>query len=109
VYDPWYAGSYSYGSYGGYGYGGYGGYGGQAYDEGAVRLKISPRDAQVLVNGYHVGVVDEFDGTFQRLRLPEGPHEIDVQLVGFEPLAFKVYVTRDRTLTLRGELQPRRP
>jgi hypothetical protein len=67
---------------------------------------VKPREAQVFVDGYYVGIVDEFDGSFQRLRLEEGPHVIEVRLAGHESQEFKVYVTRDRTLTLRGELQP---
>jgi hypothetical protein len=98
-YDPWYAGApYGYGY--GYGYGS-----GRAYDEGAVRLKFKPREAQVFVDGYYVGLVDEFDGTFQRLRLEEGPHRIEIRLDGFRPQEFNVYVTSDRTMTLQGDLQ----
>ena len=36
----------------------------------SARLEVKPRDAQVYVDGYYVGVVDEFDGVFQRLDLP---------------------------------------
>jgi hypothetical protein len=99
-YDPWapWAWTPSPYSYGGWG---------RAYSEtGAVRLKVRPREAQVFVDGYYVGIVDEFDGRFQRLRLEDGPHQIEVRLPGYEPLDFKVYVTLDRTLTLRGELRP---
>jgi hypothetical protein len=104
-YDPWWGG-YNWG-YPGYGYGyGAGGYApGPGYETGAVRLKIKPREAQVFVDGYYAGVVDEFDGAFQRLRLEEGPHTIQVRLDDHEPLEFKVYVVYDRTTTLRGELQ----
>ena len=48
----------------------YGGY----YDQtGAARLQVSPKEAQVFVDGYYVGVADEFDGTMQRLRVERGP------------------------------------
>jgi hypothetical protein len=100
-YDPWWGG-YN------WGYPGYG-YGGAVYsssdDTGALRLKVKPREAQVFVDGYYSGIVDEFDGAFQRLRLEEGPHTVQVRLDGYEPLEFKVYVVYDRTTTLRGELQ----
>ncbi|MGE3843833.1 MAG: PEGA domain-containing protein [Vicinamibacterales bacterium] len=100
-YDPFYSGAYGYGY--GYGYGG----GARYYDDtGSVRLKVTPRQAQVLVDGYFVGVVDDFDGTFQRLRLEEGPHTIQVRLAGFLPIDFPVYVTVDRTITLNGVLEP---
>ena len=34
---------------------------------GSIRLKVKPTDAQVYVDGYFMGVVDSFDGSFQRL------------------------------------------
>ena len=58
----------------------------------------------MFVDGYYVGVVDEFDGAFQRLRIEEGPHKVEVRLEGFESQAFNIYVTPDRTVTLQGEL-----
>ncbi len=73
---------------------------------GAIRLKVTPREAQVFVDGYFAGTVDDFDGTFQRLRLEEGPHTISVRLDGYEPLEFKAYVTADVTITLPGQLRP---
>ena len=36
---------------------------------GDVRLMVRPRDAAVYVDGYYAGVVDDFDGVFQRLTL----------------------------------------
>ena len=29
---------------------------------GGLRLRVEPKDAQVFVDGYYAGVVDEFDG-----------------------------------------------
>lgn len=87
-----------------YGYG-YGYYAGQE-DLGSVRLKVKPRHAQVFVDGGYVGVVDEFDGVFQKLRLQVGPHRIEVRLEGHEPLTFQVYVSAGHTVVLTGELQP---
>lgn len=98
--------------YGGWGYAPYAfgqGYAGNYYDVGAVRLLIKPRDAQVFVDGFYVGVVDEFDGRFQKLKLDEGPHRIEVKKDGFETLRFDVRVTFDQTIKLRGELQPVAP
>ena len=82
---PWYSYPYFYGPYGypGYPYG-YGGPWGYRYydDYASVRVLASPRDAQVYVDGYFVGVVDDFDGVFQRLRVPPGGHEITLHLNG---------------------------
>jgi hypothetical protein len=109
-YDP-------YGPYGGYGYGPYGGYDpyggypypqygyGRQYDEGALRLKIKPSSAAVYVDGYYAGVVDDFNGLFQRLHLDAGPHRIEVRAPGYESLMFDVRIEPDRTTTYRGELK----
>ena len=115
-------------SYGGYGYGGYGfgGYYGGYYDpygpgfgypvpgyaqylgfyeEGALKLKVRPRAASVYVDGYYTGIVDSFDGLFQRLRIEAGPHRIEVHAPGFESLTFDVRIEPGRTTTYHGELE----
>lgn len=111
-YDPFWSGSYGYGSYGygGYGYGGgyYSGSGGysQTYqDTGALRLKLKPREAEVYVDGYYVGVVDSFDGMFQKLRLDGGGHRVEVRADGYAPLQFDVLITPGETVTYKGEME----
>jgi hypothetical protein len=108
-YDPWWwGGGYGY-PYGGYGYGGYGGaYSSSAYygDYGKLRLKVKPRDAQVYVDGYFSGVVDSFDGVFQRLPLKAGPHRIEIRKDGFQTLSFEVMIVPEETVTYTGELIP---
>jgi hypothetical protein len=100
-YDPWYGGYPSYGGYTGYPQDSY-----TAFDdEGKLRLKLKPRDAEVYVDGYYAGIVDEFDGIFQRLRLDSGPHRIEVRAAGYEPLTFEVRITPDHTTTYQGEMK----
>lgn len=95
-YDPWwYNDDPGYGYSDGYGYG---------YD-GALRLKMRPREAAVYVDGYYAGRVDDFDGVFQRLRVESGPHRIEVRLDGFEPLMFELRIQPDRTITYKGDLK----
>jgi hypothetical protein len=93
-YGPWYG-------YGGYRYppSSYG------FGDGSLRLKVKPRDAQVYVDGYYVGIVDEFDGVFQRLHLEAGPHRIEIRAPGFETLTFDVQIRWDDTTTFEGELR----
>jgi hypothetical protein len=93
---------YAYG-YPGYGYGPSAGYGyysivpGHAY--GAVRIVDAPRDAQVFVDGYYAGVVDDYDGVFQHLNLEAGAHRIEIQIQGEPPISFDVRVRPGETLT----------
>ena len=104
-YDPytWYPPSY----YQGYGYGG--GYVPNSFFSGELRLSVTPRVADVYVDGYFAGRVDEFDGVFQSLRLEEGPHHVQITAPGYLPLDFDVRIDADRKITYRGALQPYRP
>jgi hypothetical protein len=101
---------YPYG-YGGYGYPGYaygypgygyvgGGYAGSSY--GGVRITDAPRDAGVYADGYYVGTVDDFDGTFQRLNLEAGSHHIEIVPQGQQPIAFDVNIRPGQTITYRA-------
>ena len=109
-YDPfWYdpLGAYGYGGYpysGGYG-GGSGYYRSRGYDTGSLRLKVQPRDAKVYVDGYFVGVIDSFDGVFQKLAVEAGTHRVEIRADGYEPAQFEVMVTPGETITYKGELK----
>lgn len=84
VYPPWY------GPWGSpYGYGGYPyPYPGQYpyrydSDEADLRIQTTPRETEVYVDGARAGIVDDFDGIFQRLHLRPGDHEITLYLAGY--------------------------
>ncbi|HEV8397780.1 MAG TPA: PEGA domain-containing protein [Vicinamibacterales bacterium] len=76
------------------------------YDLGKLRLDIDQRDAEVYIDGYYAGVIDDFDGRLQGLRLEPGNYQVEVALPGFEPLEFDVHITPGRTTTYRGSLLP---
>ena len=91
---------------------------GGAYDlTSSVRLQVSPKEADVFVDGYYAGQVDEFDGTFQRLRVEPGEHEIQLFLPGHRLYTQKVYLQPGNTFKVRhtmervaaGEAEPLRP
>ncbi len=73
---------------------------------GTLRLQVAPRQAQVFVDGAHAGVVDDFDGTFQRLTLPTGSHEIEITLDGHRTFREKVLISPRSTHHVRHRLQP---
>lgn len=75
-----------------------------AAPQGALRLKVKPRDAQVWVDGYYVGIVDDYDGVFQRLHLAWGPHHVEVRAPEYESLILDVQIRADQTTTYRGDL-----
>lgn len=96
-YTPWY---YPYGYYPPYGYP----YLYESY--GSVRLDVDQKDASVLVDGFYVGIVDDFDGIFQRLNLKVGRHHIEIAAVGYETLVFEVNILAGRTITYRQSMVP---
>jgi hypothetical protein len=58
----------------------------------------------VFVDGYYVGIVDDFDGVFQHVNLEAGEHRIEVRAPGYdEAISFDVYVQPGRTITLRAD------
>ncbi len=114
-YPPYYGyRSYGYGYYPPY-YGYCSGYG-SSYDRGyygngpqltgTLRVNVTPGHAQVFVDGYFVGSVDDFDGVSQRLRLEEGTHQIEIRADGYEPLLFDVRIGIGETITYEGDLRP---
>jgi hypothetical protein len=109
-YDPFFGGGYGYGYPGDYGYVSGGGSGGYSVseshrDNGSLRLKINPRDAQIYIDGFYVGVVDSYDGAFQKLGLEGGSHKVELKADGYEPLQFDVLVTPGETATYKGEMK----
>jgi hypothetical protein len=96
--DPWY-GFPPYGPYP-YPYRYYG------YPEASVHVEVTPKNAEVYIDGYYAGVVDDYDGTFQRLRVEPGEHEIEIYADGFRPFHQKVYLAVDRTFKIKQALQP---
>jgi len=106
LYDPWYQGYYGYGyrsAY--YQYPIYGP--GRYYDQsGSVRLQVSPREAEVFVDGYYAGTVDEFDGVFQRLNIAPGEHEIELYLSGHRSFSQRFYLQPGKSFNIRHTMEP---
>ena len=115
-YDPFLFGAMGYSSYygAGGGYAGSGGYaessGGGSYvphyqGAGSLRLKIKPADAKVYIDGYYVGMVDSFDGVFQKLNVDAGPHKVELRADGYQTTEFDVVVTPGDTATYKGDMK----
>ena len=70
---------------------------------GGLRITGAPREAQVFADGYYVGIVNDFDGIFQHLNLEAGGHRIEIEVPGYQTVAFDVMVQPGRTTTLRAD------
>jgi len=74
-----------------------------------VRLQVTPRAAAVYVDGFYAGIVDDFDGFFERLPLLPGGHTIALYLEGFRTIRRSVYLSPGSELSIREALLPLPP
>jgi hypothetical protein len=74
-----------------------------------VRLQVTPRETAVYVDGFYAGIVDDFDGFFQRLPLLSGGHTIALYLEGFGTITRRVYLSPGSDLSIRETLVPLPP
>ncbi len=79
------------------------------YSDSSVRLQVAPKAAEVYVDGYYAGTVDDYDGAFQRLRLESGGHELMIWADGFRTVRLKILLQPNQTFTVRQNLQPLQP
>jgi len=98
-YDPFFPGWYPvYGQYG------YPGYYYRAWS--SARIEVKPKEAQVYLDGYFVGIVDQFDGVFQRLDVPPGEHELTVYLPGYRSYHERILFRPGQSYHIRAALEP---
>jgi hypothetical protein len=104
---PWYPYPYYYPSFyyqypWGYPYG----YGYRiAPPDSALRLEITPKQAEVYIDGYYAGIVDDFDGTFQRLRVAPGQHELTLYYEGYKTVHQQLNLTADSTFKVKYTME----
>ncbi|MEZ5318054.1 MAG: PEGA domain-containing protein [Vicinamibacterales bacterium] len=105
----WYPG---FGFYDPYWYGQWGPYGPYGYRvlpidrRASLRIDAKPRDAQVFVDGYSAGVVDQYDGIFQRLNLEPGGHDLTLYLPGFQTVTESIYLGPGEDRRIKIDLAP---
>jgi PEGA domain len=73
--------------------------------EASVKFEVKPNQAEVYVDGYYAGIVDDFDGAFQRLHVAPGEHEIELYLDGYKTVKQKAYLTADNTFKIKYTLE----
>lgn len=102
TYGPYFWGWYPYG----YPFG----YHPPYYDYGdylsSARVQVTPKDAQVYVDGYFAGSVDDFDGMLQRLRVEPGEHEIQLYREGYRTISEKILFRPGETYRIRYAMEP---
>lgn len=113
---PYFYNPYWWGLYGGFS-GGFWGYPyfaypaypypGYVYDSSAdLRVQVTPRSAEVYVDGYLIGTVDDFDGVFQRAHMPLGEHQVTVYAPGYRSITQRMLFRPFESYKIKDTLQP---
>lgn len=76
---------------------------------GLLRTDVPQKDTEVFVDGYYAGRVDDFDGSFQKLRLDPGPHTVTLYLEGYRLYEESINSTPGTTVRIRHEMEPLAP
>jgi hypothetical protein len=102
--DPFfwgYGGWYPYGLYAPY-------YGADGYSRaiGSARIQVTPKHAEVYIDGHLAGTVDDFDGFLQRLDVPAGGRELTLYLDGYRTIQQKVLFRPGATLKINYAMEP---
>ena len=101
-YSPWfyssfwwyppYAYPYYYGSYG-----------------ANLKVQVQPKSAEVYVDGYLAGIVDQFDGMFQDLLVEPGTREITIYQEGYKSIVQRLYLSGGNSYKIKGTLEKLAP
>jgi hypothetical protein len=84
-------------------------YQGYNYGSGAIRTLVKPKRAEVYVDGYYAGIVDDFDGAFQKLYLAPGEHAVELRLEGHRTFRQRILATPSHTQKIHHEMVPLGP
>jgi hypothetical protein len=76
------------------------------YQTAELRIQVQPKQAEVYIDGYLVGTVDNFDGVFQRLQVPLGEHEITIYSPGYRPITQRMLFRPYESYHIKDVMQP---
>jgi hypothetical protein len=78
-------------------------------DSSDLRIQVTPREAEVYVDGRFAGHVDDYDGVFQRLRVEPGGHEITLYHERYRPVTEKLYLSPRAGYKIQRAMEPLGP
>ncbi|HEY6361864.1 MAG TPA: hypothetical protein VIX63_12205 [Vicinamibacterales bacterium] len=77
---------------------------------GFLQLQVAPVTAEVLVDGFYVGTVNDVRGMIPGYALEPGPHRVELRAPGLETATFDVRIPGGQTIVFRRTLEaPPRP
>jgi len=79
------------------------------YSEADIKTQVTPKEAEVYVDGFYAGQANDFDGVFKRLHVAPGGHAITLHLDGFRTSTQEADVRPDSTFKLNATMVPLAP
>jgi hypothetical protein len=73
---------------------------------GTLNLEVQPGTAQVFIDGYYVGTPDDFNTGRGDLVVEAGPHNVELNASGYEPVSFDVRIAPNQSIVYRRVLKP---
>jgi hypothetical protein len=73
--------------------------------DSAARLQVTPKEAEVYVDGRFVGKVSQFSGFTQRLQVRPGGRELVVYLDGYRTIHEKLYFQPGTAYKIKGNME----
>lgn len=77
----------------------------RTFARGGLRLETEPGTAQIFVDGYYAGLVEDYGLRGRILELAAGSHHIELRAPGYALLPFDVSIIPNETSRFRGDLQ----
>jgi hypothetical protein len=71
---------------------------------GDVTFDVTPDDAEIYVDNFYAGLVDDFNGS-QHLELAAGPHRLSIRMPGYETIDVDLSIAPARSITYRAEMK----
>ena len=75
-------------------------------DNGGLRLEVRPLSAQVFVDGYFIGSVEDTLSSPSGIQLSAGPHRLELRAAGYETRIVDVLIQAGQAITFREDLKP---
>jgi hypothetical protein len=80
--------------------------GAETLPDGYLYLQMQPATAQVYVDGFYMGSVNDIRRMIPGRSLQAGAHRIEIQAPGYETRTFDVLIPPNEVITYRTDLQP---
>jgi hypothetical protein len=74
-------------------------------EHGGLVLDSVPDSAQVFVDGFYVGIAEEFGLLGRPLTVTAGTHRVELRAPGYETILFSARIDPNQILRYRGEMQ----